>query len=134
MNPAGEHLFWHHHATDVDASNNAYTFVVGTLTIHSFHYFCTSEWDYIYCPFCCGVAPACHFKCKTCDKCEIAPRRFYHLSYPFIAWYDMGIGVSITGLATSKYYMSLNTIGTQYFGRTLMVDEVNTDVYFSFVS
>lgn len=40
---------------------------------------------------------------------------------------------SIAGRAVSKYYFHLHGMGTQYFGRCIMVNDVNSDVYFSFV-
>lgn len=40
---------------------------------------------------------------------------------------------SIAGRAVSKYYFYLHGMGTQYFGRCIMVDDVTSDVYLSFI-
>jgi len=39
--PAGEHLYWKHHATDMVVSPaDTFVFITGTVTIYSYHYEC----------------------------------------------------------------------------------------------
>jgi len=53
------------------------------------------------------------------------------MSYPFVMRYDAG--VAINGIGASKYYMNLNSIGQQAFGRVIALDSFTGDVYVGFL-